>query len=301
MRKLTNKDIARIVKQWLKGKPITKIAEFFQVTRQRIHQIINKFKETRKIPFLQKLGRKPKQIDEETERIILEAHGEFNLGPVHLERKIEEIYGEHIPHNTIHKVLLNHGLVEENMEKKKQRKWVRYEREHSMSLWQGDWKMIHLNGEEKWMIAFMDDASRIITCFGVFDSATTENTIKVLKEGFAEYGIPDEILTDHGTQFVPSRKRDEAKHKFKQFLAEHRIKHVVARIKHPQTNGKIERFFGEVERRVGKFGSVEAVVRWHNEIKPHRSLDWDEPCNVFRYKLPPERVMWFVRWWDEKV
>ncbi|KUJ92607.1 MAG: hypothetical protein XD40_2207, partial [Archaeoglobus fulgidus] len=28
MRKLTNKDILRIVKQWLKGKPITKIAEF---------------------------------------------------------------------------------------------------------------------------------------------------------------------------------------------------------------------------------------------------------------------------------
>ena len=89
----------------------------------------------------------------------------------------------------------------------------------------------------------------------------------------------------------------EMKHKFKQFLAEHGVKHVVARVKHPQTNGKIERFFGEVERRVGKFGSVEAVVRWRNEVKPHRSLDWDEPINAFWYKLPPERVMWFVRWW----
>ena len=85
------------------------------------------------------------------------------------------------------------------------------------------------------------------------------------------------------------------KHKFKQFLAEHGMKHVVARVKHPQTNGKIERFFGEVERRVGKFGSVEAVVRWHNEVKPHRSLDWDEPINAFWYKLPPERVMWFCK------
>ena len=66
MRKLTNKDIARIVKQWLKGKPITKIAEFFQVTRQRVHQIIKKFRETGEIPFLRKPGRKPKEIDEET-------------------------------------------------------------------------------------------------------------------------------------------------------------------------------------------------------------------------------------------
>jgi len=63
------------------------------------------------------------------------------------------------------------------MNKKKRRKWVRYERKHSMSLWQGDWKRLG----EKWIIAFMDDASRLITCYGVFDSATTENTIKVLK------------------------------------------------------------------------------------------------------------------------
>ncbi len=55
--------------------------------------------------------------------------------------------------------------------------------------------MIRLSGEEKWVIAFMDDASRVVTCFGVFE-ATTENTIKVLEKGFAEYGIQDEILTD---------------------------------------------------------------------------------------------------------
>ena len=102
-----------------------------------------------------------------------------------------------------------------------------------MEMWQGDWKLINLNGEEKWMIAFMDDA-RLITCFGVFDEATTENTIKVLEKGFAEYGIPDEILTDHGTQFVPSRKRDEAKHRFREFLAENGVRHIVARVSIPK-------------------------------------------------------------------
>ena len=60
----------------------------------------------------------------------------------------------------------------------------------------------------------MDDASRFITCYGVFDSATTENTIKVLREGFAEYGIFDEILTDHRTQFVAAKSREKAKYRF---------------------------------------------------------------------------------------
>jgi hypothetical protein len=31
--------------------------------------------------------------------------------------------------------------------------------------------------------------------------------IKVLKRGFAEYGLPDEILTDHETQFVTAKRR----------------------------------------------------------------------------------------------
>jgi len=44
--KITNRDILRMVKQWLEGKPVTKIAEFFQVTRQRVHQIIKKFRES---------------------------------------------------------------------------------------------------------------------------------------------------------------------------------------------------------------------------------------------------------------
>lgn len=53
-----------------------------------------------------------------------------------------------------------------------------------------------MTGRSKWIIAFIDDASRLITYYGIFDRATTENTIKVLRKGFIEYGTPDEILTD---------------------------------------------------------------------------------------------------------
>jgi putative transposase len=76
-----------------------------------------------------------------------------------------------------------------------------------MSLWQGDWKLLNLNGEEKWVIAFMDGASRWMKCYGVFDEATTENTIKVLKKGFAGYRIPDEILTDNRNVIIPNKNR----------------------------------------------------------------------------------------------
>jgi len=43
--------------------------------------------------------------------------------------------------------------------KRRQRKYVRFEREHWMSLWQGDWKQLDDGG---WLLAFMDDASHRI-------------------------------------------------------------------------------------------------------------------------------------------
>ncbi len=295
--KLSNRDIQRIIQQWVNEKPVVEIARYFQITRQRVYQLINQFRESGEYPVLRQSGRKPQAIDDRAEELILETYQSNNIGPIHLEKKIEETLGIHIPHNRIYRVLLNHGLVEINMKKRQQRKYVRYERTHSMSMWQGDWKEFELNGSKKWLIAFMDDSSRLITCYGVFDSPTTENTLTVLNQGFQMYGTPREILTDNGTQFVSARNREQAHHKFGEFLVHHNIKHIPTRIKHPQTNGKIERFFGEVERRIAKFGSVDKIVHWHNVIKPHMSLDYDEPYNAFWYRLPPERILNYAQKW----
>jgi len=295
--RLSNKDILRIILHWTYGKSVSAIARDFQVTRQRIYQLIKRYKESGEYPKVRKPGKKFRPVDERTEEIILESYRTNHVGPTHLERKIEETYGIHVPHNRIYQTLLIYGLVEINMKKRQQRKYVRYERAHSMSLWQGDWKEIEVDGTKKWLVAFMDDSSRLITCYGIFDSPTTKNTIIVLNQGFREYGTPREILTDHGSQFVSVKNREHARHTFGEFLNHYEIKHILAGIKHPQTNGKIERFFREVERRIRKLGSVDEVVHWHNAIKPHMSLDYDEPCNVFWYRLPPERILNYAQKW----
>ena len=78
--------------------------------------------------------------------------------------------------------------------------------------------------------------------------------------GCAPCGIPQEILTDLGTQFVSAREREGAQHTFKEFLDQQGIKPMIAGVKHHQTNGKIERFYGEVERRIKTFRSVYEIV-----------------------------------------
>ena len=55
--------------------------------------------------------------------------------------------------------------------------------------------------------------------------------------------LPDDHrFSLQGSCLFHDREREVAQHIFKAFLDQHGIKHIVARIKHPQTNGKIERF-----------------------------------------------------------
>jgi putative transposase len=93
MSKLTNRDIQRIIRQWVRKKPVVETARDFQVNRQRVYQLITHFKDRRDYPGIKRSGRKYQPIDEKTEELILQTYRANDVGPTHLENKIEEIYG----------------------------------------------------------------------------------------------------------------------------------------------------------------------------------------------------------------
>jgi transposase InsO family protein len=61
------------------------------------------------------------------------------------------------------------------------------------------------------MIAYLDDASRFVVAYGLFEHATTANTITVLEEAIKRYGLPYAILTDRGSQFYANAGEKKAK------------------------------------------------------------------------------------------
>ena len=69
-------------------------------------------------------------------------------------------------------------------------------------------------------------------------------------------------MTDYATQFVASwkDKKGYAKHKFSEFLEENGIKHILARVNHPQTNGKIERFFALFDAKKRFFKDIDELI-----------------------------------------
>ncbi|XP_060085398.1 uncharacterized protein K02A2.6-like [Ylistrum balloti] len=78
-------------------------------------------------------------------------------------------------------------------------------------------------------------------------STTSSHTIDVLRNTFARYGLPKQLVTDNGPQFVSEE--------FKDFLQGNGIKHITSSPYHPRTNGLAERFvqsFKNAMRKEGK-------------------------------------------------
>ena len=92
------------------------------------------------------------------------------------------------------------------------------------------------------MIAYLDDASRFVVGYGVFEHATTANAISVLERSINRHDKPLELLTDHGRQFTANFGEIKAFgiSKFQQYLVD---RLTIGRVQHPQTNGKTERFY----------------------------------------------------------
>jgi putative transposase len=148
------------------------------------------------------------------------------------------------------------------------------------------------------MIAYLDDASRFVTGYGLFPEATSQRSLDVLKSAIAKWGKPASILTDRGIQFYAEEAGDRLRGLtvFEKYLIEEDIRHVLSRVNHPQTNGKVERFFGTVKQKLPMFlGDVDGLVKWYNEVRPHMSLNLDvieTPSQAFLRKMPkPGNVM----------
>jgi len=144
----------------------------------------------------------------------------------------------------------------------------------------------------RWPVAHGDDASRFITGYGMFSNATSANAVGVLRKATREHGKPASVMTDHGTQFyateLESRRRGATA--FEKFLVASGIHHVLSGVGHPQTNGKIERFFGEARARLDTFADAGEIVAWWNTAMPHRSLNFkasETPCEAFEARMPP--------------
>jgi transposase InsO family protein len=134
--------------------------------------------------------------------------------------------------SSVHKVLRRLGLI---WEEGRRTRFRSFERKHSNTLWQLDYTMLR---QDLWLLLVIDDHSRFIVGCRTMPQPNLEATLAELRSAFSRYGVPVQLLTDHGSTFTPVRGGVTG---FGEMCLELGIRHLLASIRHPQTLGKLER------------------------------------------------------------
>ena len=281
MYKLTFEKRVWIVKQYLKKISTSKIALSQSVTSRTVQKLVKLYEEEGWDGLKDhKTGRPETTLSTNSEIIIFDLRKRFGYGPCRIEYLLKS-KGFSISHRQIEKLLLRNGLVKPNIKKQKARKWVRYELPNPNDLWHTDWSYDPFTGRQ--LSVYLDDKTRLITSYGLFSNATANNTIALLKAGIASFGKPKSVMTDHGSVYYTNKGESQENTQFRIALNTLGIKHYLARVNRPQTNGKVERFFltYKTEYATKSFTNINDYVRHYNEQRPHMSLNYKTPQKIW--------------------
>ena len=271
------------------------LSSHLKITPQWFRILYKRWLETGEIKGSKRsLGRPKIQTSPDIEKIILDEY-KYTKNALYLEKVLYAKYKLRVAHNRIHNFLMENNLAKKARKKRRKKKWVRYERTNCLSAGHIDW---HVNKKNKQFCAIIDDSSRKILAAGEFDKATTQNSIKLMDEVIEKYSyikIIREIISDHGSQFCANKinSKGRARHTFREYLNEKGIRQILCRIRHPQSNGKIEKFFHLYDRFRFEFESLDEFIEWYND-RPHGSLNLrlaETPNMAFERRIPTE--YWF--------
>jgi putative transposase len=299
MRKLNQKKVRWIIREMEKDvMSVYSIAKIQGITPRWVRELYKSYRESGEYPYPRRPGRPPKPISERDRVRVLAMKERHPISGALTLEKLLDHEGDHIPHNRIHKILKEEGLAKNEPKKQKRRKWIRYQRKHSNSLWHTDWFEPGNGGH---ILPVEDDASRFITGFGAFTRETAKNGVLVLEKAIKDYGCPKQTMTDHGTSFTSMPRetcKDPKPNIFQKSLSSHGSQHIKARVKHPQSNGKVEKLGDTLFKLQKHFGDWEEVIEYYNYERMHWSLKTEEcetPFKAYIRKTWPRTRIKFVK------
>lgn len=199
--------------------------------------------------------------------------------------------------STITEILRRNGRLEAG-ESQKRKAWVRFEREQPNELWQMDFKghFALADATRCHPLTLLDDHSRYCVGLEACGNEQGETVRRCLERIFSRYGLPEAMLMDNGSPWG-----NDAVHVYTGLVAwliRLDIQVLHGRPRHPQTQGKEERFHRTLDDDVLKRGllqdlsdaqrTFDAYRPKYNQVRPHEALDLEVPQSRYR---PSERAL----------
>jgi transposase InsO family protein len=235
-------------------------------------------------------SRRPRQSPEQTkpglEQRVVELRGRY---PDWGARKLRVLLAREqveLTRSTIHRILLRHDLLRE--QDRQPRAIKRFERGAPNELWQMDFKSPQGWNAAVGPLSVLDDHSRYLLVLQAVGTNHAELVREQLQSAFTHCGVPRAMLMDHGVPWW-STQAPSGVTQLTVWLMKQGIRLHWSGFRHPQTQGKVERFHGALQRalqlRVAPCQEPQAwldAYRWeHNHVRPHEALDMKTPASVW--------------------
>lgn len=237
-------------------------------------------------PFYQ-----PLKTDVLTENLILELRkGYPALGAKKIKRILEN-QGKTMPCvSTVNAILKRNNCITKAASLAAT-PYKRFEKEHPNDMWQADFKghFPLINGVRCHPLNVIDDCSRFNLCIDAKENEQFLSTKISFERLFREFGTPKALLCDNGNPWGTSQTTGYTH--FEVWLMKHKILTIHGRIKHPQTQGKEERFNQTFTKELLNLKTFEDLIdaqkqfnkyrEFYNNIRPHEALNMEVPASKY--------------------
>jgi transposase InsO family protein len=288
-----------------RGEPISGLCREFGISRPTGYKWIERHRADG-LMHLEDRSRRPRTSPQRTPAKIEQAVCELRQRyPDWGAPKLVRIFAQQHPElgglseRTVHRILKRHGLIAET---RSSPALQRFERSEPNELLQMDFKgpQGFNTGSPVGPLSILDDHSRYLLCLEHLGSTRAAGVQRALEQTFTRYGLPRQILVDHGTPWWAGGS-PWGLTELRVWILRQGVELIYSGLRHPQTQGKVERMHGALQRAIRQRKGDPEDQAWldafrdeYNHVRPHAGIGMQTPASRWRpsprcypQELPP--------------
>jgi len=277
----------------IEKRQVSEVARSYGVARSWIYALLERYRTEGEAAF-EPRSRRPKTapsaISDETVALIIALRKELSgqgldAGPHTICWHLQHHHQVRVPAATVSRYLTRQGLVTPEPRKRPKSSYLRFAAGLPNECWQSGFTRYPLaDGTGTEILAWLDDHSRLILRLTAHQRVTGPIVLAAFRAATAAHGVPASTLTDNGMVFTTRLSGGKGgRNGFEHELRRLGVRQKNGRPSHPQTQGKVERFWQTLKKWLTAQPAqpadlaqlqalLDAFTAYYNHHRPHRSL-----------------------------
>jgi transposase InsO family protein len=273
---------------------VSELCEEYGISRQTGHLWLKRYREAGTFAALEDRSHAALHVwnrsEQRIEELVVQLRREDGWAGRKIQQILEQEHGIRISARTVDRILKRQGCIDN--EELNRPALNRFERKKPNQLWQMDFKGQYWSNDGFcYPLTILDDHSRYVVGLTALKGTGSEGVRDSLIQAFETYGLPDQMLADHGTPWWNVNSTDGSLTQIGVMLIKQGVKLSHGGVGHPQTQGKVERFHRTLKRSLRYRGEPSRFDDWqasldrirdsYNNRRPHEALNMDVPAQHY--------------------